>query len=651
MMITRDSDWVRMFNRRAALLGGGQALLVGALAARLYYLQVIEAERYRMLAEDNRINIRLLPPPRGRILDRFGQALAVNQQNFRVLIVPEQGGDLKATLAALSNIVPLTDHDRERVRKEAARSRGFLPITIRENLTWEEMARVQVNAPDLPGVVIDEGLTRHYPQFENAAHVLGYVAAVDEDDLTGDPLLQLPGFRIGKAGIERIYDPALRGRGGTSQVEVNAYGRIIRELSRQEGEPGADVTLTLDARLQRFAADRLGAESASVMVMDIHTGEILVMASTPSFDANAFSRGLTQAEWKELSTDPRSPLTNKSIAGQYSPGSTFKIAVALAALEHGVIAPDQHVYCNGHLSLGSRRFHCWKEGGHGGMDMVQALSQSCDVYFYDVARRLGVDRIAAMSRKLGLGEVSSLGLPGEQKGLIPTEAWKKAATGESWQQGDTFNVGIGQGYVLTTPVQLLTMVARLANGGIAVTPRLTKAAQPPTGALDGANAATGDTAAPASFAALGLPAEHVAIVRRGIWEVVNGPRGTARASHLRFKKDPLRKDWQMSGKTGTTQVRRFTLAEREAGLRSNDELPWELRNHALFVAYAPEHQPRYAMSVLVEHGGGGAAVAAPIARDVMEEVLRLDPVGALGVTAEQATATPPPAPAAPEQPT
>jgi penicillin-binding protein 2 len=628
MMITRDSDWVRMFNRRAALLAGGQAILVSALAARLYYLQVIEAERYRMLAEDNRINLRLLPPPRGRILDRFGQALAVNQQNFRVLIVPEQGGDLKATLAALSEIVPLDDRDRERVRKEAARSRGFLPITIRENLTWEEMARVQVNAPDLPGVVIDEGLTRYYPQHENAAHVLGYVAAVDEADLTGDPLLQLPGFRIGKAGIERIYDPALRGRGGTSQVEVNAYGRIIRELSRQEGEPGADVTLTLDARLQRFAADRLGAESASVMVMDIHTGEILVMASTPSFDANAFSRGLTQAEWKELSTDPRSPLTNKSIAGQYSPGSTFKIAVALAALEHGVIAPDQHVYCNGHLSLGSRRFHCWKEGGHGGMDMVQALSQSCDVYFYDVARRLGVDRIAAMARKLGLGEPSGLGLPGEQKGLIPTEAWKKAATGESWQQGDTFNVGIGQGYVLTTPVQLLTMVARLANGGIAVTPRLTKAV------------AAATTAAPASFASLGLPAEHVAVVRRGIWEVVNGPRGTARASALRFKKDPLRKDWQMSGKTGTTQVRRFTLAEREAGLRSNDELPWELRNHALFVAYAPEHSPRYAMSVLVEHGGGGAAVAAPIARDVMEEVLRLDPVGALGVPAEQAAAAP-----------
>ena len=618
MMINRDSDWVRMFNRRAAVLAGGQAVLVSALAARLYYLQVIESERYRVLAEDNRINLQLLPPPRGRILDRFGQPLAVNQQNFRVLIIPEQGRNLKDTLAALSRIITLGDHERERVRKEAVRSRGFLPVMIRENLTWEEMARIQVNAPDLPGVVIDEGLTRHYPQHENAAHLLGYVAAVDEADLTGDPLLQLPGFRIGKAGIEKIFDPMLRGRGGTSQVEVNAYGRIIRELERKEGEPGADVNLTIDERLQRFAATRLGPESAAILVMDIHTGDMLVMASTPSFDANAFSRGLTQDEWKELSGDPRSPLTNKTIAGQYSPGSTFKLAVALAALEHGVIAPDQHVFCGGQIRLGSRIAHCHKKGGHGNVDMVLGLARSCDVYFYEIARRLGPDRIAAMARKLGLGAPSGIGLNGEQPGLIPTEAWKKATTGDIWHPGETINMGIGQGYVLSTPIQLVVMTARVANGGLAVKPRLTRQ----TLAADAAEGP--DAQIDASLESLGILAEHIAIVRRGMFDVVNAAGGTAVKSRLRFK-DGEMKGWAMSGKTGSTQVRRITMAERDSGVRKQADLPWELRDHALFVAYAPEHEPRYAIAVLVEHGGGGGAVAAPIARDVMEEVLRLDP--------------------------
>jgi penicillin-binding protein 2 len=611
MMISRDSEWVRMFNRRAAVLAGGQAVLFSALAARLYYLQVIESDRYKMLAEDNRINMQLLPPPRGRILDRFGQPLAINQQNFRVLIVPEQVRALRETLDALGQIIPLSDFDREKVRKEAARQRGFLPVTVRENLTWEEMARIQVNAPDLPGVTIDEGLTRHYPHQEDAAHLLGYVASVDESDLTGDPLLQLPGFRIGKAGVERIYDMPMRGKGGTSQIEVNAFGRMIRELSRKEGEPGADVILTIDERLQRFAAERLGPESASVLVMDVHTGDMVLMASNPSFDANAFSRGLTQVEWQELSKDPRAPLTNKAIAGQYSPGSTFKIAVTLAALEHSVISPDQTVFCSGRDARISR-FHCWKEGGHGSVDMVQGMAQSCDCYFYEVARRLGPDRIAAMSRKLGLGETSGLGLPGEQTGLIPTEAWKKAAMGEPWQPGETLNFGIGQGYILTTPIQLLTMTARVANGGLAVRPRITRAAASGEGVDSGP-----------SFESLGIPAEHMAVLRRGLFEVVNGS-GTARAAHLRFK-DPEKRTWAMSGKTGTTQVRRISTAERESGVRDQDELPWELRNHALFVAYAPEHEPRYAISVVVEHGGSGAGVAAPIARDIMEKVLELDP--------------------------
>ncbi|MEQ9446527.1 MAG: penicillin-binding protein 2 [Rhodospirillaceae bacterium] len=629
MIINRDNDRIRLFNRRAVVLGGGQALLISALVGRMYYLQVVEADRYRMLAEENRINLRLLPPPRGRVVDRFGVPLALNRQNFRVLVVSEQTRDLAATLDALADVIELSEYDRDRVQREVRRRRSFVPVTVRENLNWEDMARIQVNAPDLPGVIVDEGLARHYPQVQTAAHVLGYVSSVDEDDLTGDPLLQLPGFRIGKAGMEQKFDLALRGVGGNSQVEVNALGRVIRELERKEGEAGEDLVLTLDERLQRFAAERLGAESAASVVMDIHTGEVLLMASTPSFDPNAFNRGLTQREWNALSGDPRAPMTNKAISGQYSPGSTFKMVVALAALEQGAITPDQTVYCRGHTNLGSRRFHCWEKRGHGNMDMVQAIAQSCDVYFYEVARRIGVDRIAEMARRFGLGAATDVGLPGERPGLIPTEAWKRATRGEPWHQGETFNVGIGQGAVLTTPMQLAVMSARLATG-LAVDPVLTRQI------MAGKSMMKRPTTA---FASLNINPAHLAVARRGMFEVLNGPRGTARASKLKL--DGV----QMSGKTGTTQVKRITMAQRDAGLPDKDEIPWNERTHALFVAYAPEDSPRYALSVIVEHGGGGSAVAAPIARDIMTEVLRLDPSRKPRRDEEQIATTDPGAPA------
>lgn len=610
-----------MFNRRAAILGGAQAVLVATLVGRMYYLQVVQADRYRMLAEDNRMNLQLIPPPRGRIVDRFGEPLSVNKQQFRALVVPEQASKLDDTLTALEHLVDLTEHDRERIKKEVGRKRGFVPITIKENLSWDEMARIQVNAPDLPGVMIDEAQTRFYPQGEGAAHLLGYVSAVDEGDLTGDPLLQLPGFRIGKDGIEKVYDIALRGTGGTSQVEVNAYGRVIRELERKEGNPGADIVLTIDERLQRFAAKRLDAESAAVVVMDIHTGDLLSMVSNPSFDANAFSRGLTNEEWDALSTNDHKPLINKAIAGQFSPGSTFKTVVTLAALEHGVIAPDQTMHCNGRYRLGRYVKRCHKV--HGNVNMVRAISVSCDVYFYEVARRLGVDKIAAMARRLGLGEASGIGLPGEQRGLIPTEAWKMAARGEPWVPGDSLNVGIGQGDVLVTPIQLATMTARIANGGLAVRPRLVR----PT-LQTGENDSEFIDGVDQPLESLGIDNQHMDILKQGMFDVVNGPPGatTARANGRLRLKTPEMKDWTLSGKTGTTQVYRVSAAERGAGERKPEDRPWHLREHALFIAYAPSHQPRYAIAVVVQHAlGGGGTVAAPIARDIMEETLRLDP--------------------------
>jgi penicillin-binding protein 2 len=625
MMLSRDGDWTKMFNRRAIVLGGAQGAMITALIARMYYLQVIESDRYRMLADGNRINVQLLPPPRGRILDRFGQPLAVNSQQFRALIIPEQANKVGDTLAVLSQLIEIADYERDRIRREVGRHRSFVPITVKENLSWEEMARIQVNAPDLPGVIIDEGLTRHYPLKEAATHLLGYVSSVDEADLNGDPLLQLPGFRIGKAGVEKIQDPVLRGKGGTNQVEVNAYGRVVRELERHEGEPGADVLLTVDERLQSFAYERLKAEeSAAMAVMDIYTGEMLVMTSDPGYDPHMFSRAPTPQEWRELSSNPRSPLTNKAIAGRYPPGSTFKVCVALAGLENGVIQPESLIHCAGQTTLGSRTWYCWKKGGHGSLNMPGAITQSCDCYFYEVARRLGVDRIAAMARKLGLGDITGVGLPGEQRGLIPTEAWKKAARGEPWQQGETLNVGIGQGQVAVTPIQLCTYVARVANGGLAVKPTLVRATAATAAAA--ATVARDDTdggpGAMSSLESLGISPQHLAVVHHGMFGCVNAG-GTATRAALRMK-DPDKRDWQMAGKTGSSQIHSIKRAERALGERKQDPLAWELRDHALFIAFAPFHAPRYAAACVIEHGKAGVNAAMAV-KDVMEEVLHLDP--------------------------
>lgn len=608
----RDQDRFRLFSRRSVLLAGGKLALFSALAGRMYYLQVVESERYRTLAEDNRINLRLLAPQRGRILDRNGVAIATNQQNYRLIIVTERAPDVAETLERLARLIDLGEHDRRRVLREVRRQRGFVPITIRENLEWEEVARVEINAPDLPGVHIEVGQTRFYPFIDAAAHLIGYVGAVSAKEQTGDPLLDLPSFRVGKNGVEKIHDLRLRGRAGRSEVEVNAIGRVIRELSRREGQPGDEVRLSVDMAIQELAHKRLGEESGAVVVMDVHSGEVLALASTPGFDPNAFNKGISRDYWQQLMKNERAPLTNKAIAGQYAPGSTFKMVVALAALESGLVAPDHRTFCIGHVQLGNVRFHCWKKHGHGRLDMEGALQHSCDVFFYDVARRIGVDRISAMAKRLGLGRLLELDLPGEKPGVVPSRDWKRAVLNQPWHPGETLVAGIGQGFVLTTPLQLAVMTARIANGARAVTPRLTRA-QP-------AVAAAGDEAeAPKPFAELNIAPEHLDIVRRGMYAVSNDPRGTAFRARIREK------GWELAGKTGTSQVRRITLAERETGVRKNEDLPWRERDHALFVAYAPAHAPKYAISVIVEHGGGGSAVAAPIARDVMRETLRRDP--------------------------
>jgi penicillin-binding protein 2 len=573
----------------------------------MYYLQVYQSAKYKMLANENRISMRLLAPPRGIIKDRNNHKIAVNRQNFRADIVAEDAGNVDKTLKIFSGIVPLSDDDLDRIKKDIKRKRGFMPVTVKSNLSWKDIARIQVNSPDIPGISIDEGLSRYYPFGETFCHSVGYVGHVSDKELENstDPLLQVPGFRIGKSGIERIYEKDLRGTSGTKNVEVNAIGRVIRELQREEGIAGSEISLTFDARLQNYVAKEIKDESAAAIVMNVNTGEILSMVSTPGFDPNLFNTGIPHKEWNELLNNPKSPLINKPVSGLYSPGSTFKMVTALAALESGLISPTDTFDCRGKIKYGTHTFHCWRKYGHGSMNLKNALKQSCDVYFYEVAKTIGIDRIADMARRLGLGSITNVGLLNEKQGIIPDTNWKKETYGERWHPGESLIAAIGQGYVLTTPIQLAVMTSRIANGGIGVQPYVVK------------NVAD-EKAYKKHFYDLNVSKRHLKIVRDAMFSVVNEVGGTAYRSRIDVG------GAKMSGKTGTTQVKRITMKERREGIRSQEDLPWKYRNHALFVGYAPSDNPKYAVSVVVEHGGGAATVAAPLAKKIMEKTLELD---------------------------
>ncbi|RMF40595.1 MAG: penicillin-binding protein 2 [Alphaproteobacteria bacterium] len=602
MALIRDSDRQGAgIGRRAVLLFGAKLGVVGLLAWRMHQLQVEQADRYRLLADENRINIRLIPPARGLIFDRSGRPLAVNRPNYRIVLIREQAGDPERALDELGRIIEIGDAQRSRVLKEVSQKSAFVPVTVAERLDWEDFARVAANSPVLSGIIPEVGLTRFYPEGDATAHVVGYVGPVSERDLkrqaTPDPLLQIPRFQIGKTGVERRLERALRGQAGISRIEVNSLGRVMRELDRNEGKAGQNVQLTLDLPLQRYALTRLAGEAGSAVVMDVRDGSILALASTPTFDPNLFVFGISTENWENLLNDPHRPLADKPVSGAYPPGSTFKMVVALAALEAGLVKPGETVWCPGYIKIGNRRFHCWKRVGHGHVDLRRSLRESCDVYYYEMAQRVGIERITAMARRLGLGSRPPLPLPAIAEGLMPTKAWKERVHGSPWLIGDSVNAGIGQGYVLASPMQLAIMTARLATGR-AIVPRLVQSfddvpvarAEPPD---------------------LGIPGEHLKYIRDGMRAAVNHRRGTAHAARIADR------SLAMSGKTGTSQVRQITEVERRAGIFRNEDLPWERRDHALFVAYAPVSDPRYAVSVVIEHGGGGARAAAPVARDIM----------------------------------
>ena len=601
--MNRDNDKGKVLIRRSLIMALIKFLLLMVIISRLYYLQVYQADRYKTLADENRISTRLLIPPRGIIYDRNGEMIANNRQNFQALIVAEQTPNVQETLNAFKKIMPLSEAEEEKIKKELKRKRSFVPIKVKDNLTWEEVSRIQLNAPDLPGIVIDEGLSRYYPYGESMSHILGYVSSVSDKDVKDDPLLEVPGFKIGKSGIEKYFEKNLRGESGNLKLEVNAYGRIMKEIEKVDGIPGKNVELTIDSRLQQKAFDLFGEESGAAVLLDVHTGEILAFVSAPSFDPNAMTRGLNNEEWKALLNNERNPLSDKAISGQYSPGSTFKMIVALAALEAGVIKPETRSFCAGKMFLGSHAFHCWKKEGHGYINVVDALQHSCDIFFYETAQKLGIEKIAEMARRFGLGSKINIGLENEKAGLIPDKEWKLRRFGESWQQGESLISGIGQGYILTTPLQLVTMMARLVNGGYEVKPTFTKVSDKERSEIKKIN----------------VSQANLDILKEGMYAVVNKIGGTAWRSQFEYNGQ------RMGGKTGTTQVRRISMKERQTGILKDSELPWRLRNHALFVGYAPHDNPKYAVVVIVEHGGGGSTVAAPMAAKILKEAIMLDP--------------------------
>ncbi|WP_106639497.1 penicillin-binding protein 2 [Allosphingosinicella vermicomposti] len=582
-LITENSQSFT-FTRRAMVIGGLQASVAALLAGRVSWLAIAENDRYKLMSEENRFQMVLVPPRRGWIVDRNGQPIAINRSDYRVDLIPDQIQNAEQVIRELTTILQLPPEEVERIRKELDQAAGYQPVPVAENLPFDKYAAVTVRQPELPGVAPLRGFSRFYPEGAAVGHLVGYVGAANKEEYEAagkDPLLITPGFKIGKEGLEKTMESRMRGTPGAKRLEVTAGGKLVRELASLPDKSGGSLPLTIDAGLQAYAARRLGNESGSCIVLDCHTGEILCMASMPCYDPNTFSDGISHNEWNMLSKDERHPLINKSLNALYPPGSTFKPMVAMALLQAGV-DPDEIVNCPGGYQLGNRFYRCL--GRHGGMNLHRAIAKSCNTYFYAMGRRVGIEAIADMGRKLSFGQKFDLPVVSQSFGTMPDTAWKMRRYKQEWSQSDTLNASIGQGYVIVNPLQLAVMAGRVASGRD-IQPRLVKGQYPAPSMLP-------------------FPKEHFEAVRGGMWEVVNG-NGTAGRSRLELP------GIEMGGKTGTAQVRRITGSQRgQSG-------EWKYRDHGLFVCFAPTANPRYAASVVIEHGMGGSKAAAPVAKDVL----------------------------------
>lgn len=604
------SDNEEIFNRRALILSGFGGLAFTALATRMAQLQIFQNNDYRIQASSNQFNLVVLPASRGPIYDRFGIPLAVNRRDFRVTLIKDEVGkreDVERTIDQVGALIGIDAQNIQKVKDDSKTSPRFMPTQIAGKLSWEQYSKISLYSANFVGVHPEMGEARNYPLGQAFAHVVGYVAKATQEEAKKDQAANHPAIRVGKDGLEKTEEFKLRGKHGATKYEVTAHGRIVREvfdptLAPVTGEP---IVLTIDAELQQLAYDQFKNESGSIVMMDIKSGEILALVSAPAFDPNLFIDGISGRDYSGYLNDIKRPLYHKAVRGVYPPGSTFKTIMAVSALENEVIKPDDKIYCPGFYRVGNSLFHCDARRGHGHVDMHTAIKASCDVYFYEVGRRLGGEKMAQTARRFGLDQTYDLGLPSMSKGHVPDAEFKMRRFKQKWEIYDSINMSIGQGMMGVTPLQLCVQAARIASKGVEVMPRLIK---------------SGAGAKPVvPFKNMNENPDFMSVVHGGMYGVTNEPGGTANV--------PLGiPGVHIAGKTGTAQVRRITMAERRSGVLSNSALDWERRDHALFISFGPVEDPKYACSVIVEHGGFGAAAAAPKAREMLKAAILKDPM-------------------------
>ena len=584
---------IKNLNRRSFFLLLTKLSFFSVISYRLFDIQITNSSKYKTLSKNNQINVEILYPVRGIIKDRNGNIIASNLKVFDLYIIPEQTKNLNKALNDLSNFIDLDFKTKRKIINLSKTVKKFEKIKVLENLDWKTLEILETNKNYLEGISLVEDFQRIYPQNESFSHLLGYVNKPSKKDLNLPYISNMPLLNIGKQGLEKTFNELLVGQPGNREVEVNSSGRIIREISKNLSTKGKELNLSIDSKIQKYLTSRIAEHKAgSIVLLDIETGEILSMVSTPNFNSNLIIQKPNVDYWNSLLNNSLSPLTNRSIQGLYAPGSTFKMIVAIAALKDGLIDKNDKVFCEGKIEFGDRFFHCWKTKGHGNMDIVSAIQESCDVFFYNLSIKVGIDRIAEVAKDFGLGQTYNVKLLNQKEGIIPNKKWKKNTYKKSWYGGETLNAAIGQGYVLTSPLQLAIMTARIASGGKKINPSILKISKK------------------TSFNNMNKYAESLKIINEAMFKVVNESKGTAinsKASNFNF-----------SGKTGTSQVKKITMEERESDNFRKKEIEWKNRDHALFVGYMPSEKPRYSLSVVIEHGGSGASTAAPIARDVFK---------------------------------
>ena len=612
----------KLINRRMFIASTAKAVVFFGIISRLFYLQVEQNKKYLTLSDKNRIRENKLPPVRGEFKDYFGKIIAGNLDVYELHVIPEQVEDFRVLITRVKQILNLSDKDVDKIYETKKNQKPWETIVISDNLSWDEFSKINYYLYDLPGLKPIISVGRNYPYNESYSHVLGYVSYASKNDLSSNEVINdrhVPGLRVGKNGLEKTFETELIGTNTIQRFEVNAYGKRINQLEVQNGDQGNSLRISIDTEIQKYTTELLRNEAGSISVMDIYTGEIVAMNSSPSFNPNDFLYGIGPKKWKALNSNPSKPLVNKTISGLYSPGSTIKPIVALSALENNIISPDLKVNCKGHkqpLELYGSKYHCWKKKGHGYMTLSNAIKQSCDTYFYEVSRLLGVDRLNETARKFGLGDIVLKDFfDNEKKGVVPSTKWKKEAIGQNWYLGETLITGIGQGYIQTTPLQLTLMTAQLANGGNKIYPTIiadesTNVEFIKKQMKNNENIDFSST----DYPALVRNKENVKFVLDAMFRSTNEVMGTSYKSRI---DDPK---YQFAGKTGTAQVKKITEAERELDLKL-DQIPYNERDHAWYIAFGPYKNPRYALTVLVEHGGSGSSAAAPIAKKLFKKII------------------------------